>query len=55
MKKLLPLLLLVASPSYADITQKFVTSAQISIDMPFVTTQKLGTHTVLAGQISPLQ
>ena len=49
MKKLLPLLLLVASPSYADITQKFVTSAQISVDMPFVTTQKLGTTYSLSG------
>ena len=38
MKKLLPLLLLVASPSYADITQKFTTSAQISIDSPYVIT-----------------
>ena len=49
MKKLLPLLLLVASPSYADITQKFTTSAQISVDMPFVTTQKLGTTYSLSG------
>ncbi len=49
MKKLLPLLLLFASPSYADITQKFTTSAQISVDMPFVTTQKLGTTYSLSG------
>ena len=50
MKKLIPLLLLAFSPaSYADITQKFVTSAQISVDMPFVTTQKLGTTYSLSG------
>jgi len=49
MKKLIPLLLLFASPSYADITQKFTTSAQISVDMPFVTTQKLGTTYSLSG------
>jgi len=49
MKKLFLLLLLVASPSYADITQKFTTSAQISVDMPFVTTQKLGTTYSLSG------
>ena len=49
MKKLIPLLLLFASPSHADITQKFTTSAQISVDMPFVTTQKLGTTYSLSG------
>ena len=50
MKKLIPLLLLAFSPaSYGDIQQKFVTSAQISVDMPFVTTQKLGTTYSLSG------
>ena len=50
MKKLLALLLLF-SPSVAlgDIQQKFVTSAQISVDMPFVTTQKVGTTYSLSG------
>ena len=50
MKKLLTLLILF-SPSIAlgDIQQKFVTSAQISVDMPFVTTQKLGTTYSLSG------
>tara|TARA_B100001287_G_scaffold263480_1_gene254370 strand:- start:257 stop:772 length:516 start_codon:yes stop_codon:yes gene_type:complete len=49
MKKLFLLLLLAATPTYADITQKFTTSAQISVDMPFVTTQKLGTTYSLSG------
>ena len=50
MKKLILLLLLAFSPAaYCDITQKFVTSAQISVDMPFVTTQKLGTTYSLSG------
>ena len=50
MKKLFALLLLF-SPSVAlgDIQQKFVTSSQISVDMPFVTTQKLGTTYSLSG------
>ena len=38
MKKLLPLLLIFATPVYADIKQEFVTSAQISIDSPYVIT-----------------
>ena len=38
MKKLLPLLLLATTPVYADIKQEFVTSAQISIDSPYVIT-----------------
>ena len=38
MKKLLPLLLLASSPVFADIKQEFVTSAQISIDSPYVIT-----------------
>ena len=49
MKKLLPFLFLISTPAYADITQKFQTSAQISVDMPFVTTQKLGTTYSLSG------
>ena len=50
MKKLIPLLLFAFSPvAYCDIQQKFVTSAQISVDMPFVTTQKLGTTYSLSG------
>ena len=43
MKKLLPLLLLAATPVYADIKQEFVTSAQITVDMPYSVTNKLGT------------
>ena len=38
MKKLLPFLFLISAPAYADITQKFTTSAQISIDSPYVIT-----------------
>ena len=49
MKKLLPLLLLASSPVLADIQQEFVTSAQITVDMPFVTTQKVGTTYSLSG------
>ena len=43
MKKLLPLLLLASSPVLADIKQEFVTSAQITVDMPYVVTNKVGT------------
>ena len=38
MKKLLPFLFLFSAPVYADIKQEFVTSAQISIDSPYVIT-----------------
>ena len=40
MKKLFALLLFLPSAAFADIKQEFVTSAQITVDMPFVTTQK---------------
>jgi len=49
MKKLLSLLLLATTPAYADITQKFVTSAQISVDAPYSVTNKLGTTYSLSG------
>ena len=49
MKKLIPLLLLATTPAFADIKQEFVTSAQITVDMPFVTTQKVGTTYSLSG------
>ncbi len=49
MKKLLPLLMLVATPVYADIKQEFVTSAQITVDMPYSVTNKLGTTYSLSG------
>jgi len=50
MKKLIPILLLAFSPaSYADITQKFTTSAQITVDMPYSVTNKLGTTYSLSG------
>tara|TARA_Y100001937_G_C7012078_1_gene281433 strand:+ start:33 stop:557 length:525 start_codon:yes stop_codon:yes gene_type:complete len=49
-KKLLPFLFFVnGSPVIADIKQEFVTSAQITVDMPFVTTQKVGTTYSLSG------
>ena len=37
------------SAVFADIKQEFVTSAQITVDMPFVTTQKIGTTYSLRG------
>ena len=50
MKKLIPLLLLAFSPAaYCDITQKFTTSAQITVDMPYSVTNKLGTTYSLSG------
>ena len=49
MKKLLPLLLLATTPAFADIKQEFVTSAQISVDMPYVVTNKVGTTYSLSG------
>ena len=49
MKKVLPLLLLLPSAAFADITQKFVTSAQISVDAPYSVTNKLGTTYSLSG------
>ena len=51
MKKLLAVLLLLtpASPVLSDITQKFTTSAQITVDMPYSVTNKLGTTYSLSG------
>ena len=49
MKKLIPLLFLIASPTYADIKQEFVTSAQITVDMPYSVTNKLGTTYSISG------
>jgi len=56
MKKLLALLLLIAptSPVLSDITQKFTTSAQISVDMPYSVTNKLGTtYSISGNNITP--
>ncbi len=54
MKKLLPFLLLISAPAYADITQKFTTSAQISVDMPYSVTNKLGTtYSISGNNITP--
>ena len=49
MKKLLPFLFMLSAPVYADIKQEFVTSAQISVDMPYVVTNKVGTTYSLSG------
>ena len=49
MKKLIALLFLISAPAYADITQKFTTSAQITVDMPYSVTNKLGTTYSLTG------
>ena len=54
MKKLFLLLFLAATPTYADITQKFTTSAQISVDMPYSVTNKLGTtYSISGNNITP--
>ena len=55
MKKLIPLLLLAFSPAaYCDITQKFTTSAQITVDMPYSVTNKLGTtYSISGNNITP--
>jgi len=56
MKKLLALLLFLAptSPVLSDITQKFTTSAQISVDMPYSVTNKLGTtYSISGNNITP--
>ena len=54
MKKLLPFLFLLSAPAYADITQKFTTSAQISVDMPYSVTNKLGTtYSITGTNITP--
>jgi hypothetical protein len=56
MKKLLGLLLLLAptSPVLSDIQQKFVTSSQITVDMPYSVTNKLGTtYSISGNNITP--
>ena len=49
MKKLLTLLFLASTPAFADIKQEFVTSAQITVDMPYSVTNKIGTTYSLSG------
>ena len=49
MKRLLPFLFVLSAPAYADIKQEFVTSAQITVDMPYVVTNKVGTTYSLSG------
>ena len=54
MKKFLPLLLLLPTATFVDITQKFTTSAQISVDMPYSVTNKLGTtYSISGNNITP--
>jgi len=56
MKKLFAILLLLApcSPVLSDITQKFTTSAQITVDMPYSVTNKLGTtYSISGNNITP--
>jgi len=53
MKKLLPFLFLFSAPVYADIKQEFVTSAQISIDSPYVITNAApNTYTISGNNIT---
>ena len=50
MKKLLPFLFAVAaSPAYAEITTKYVTAAQISIDSPYVITNAAPSSYSISG------
>ena len=50
MKKLLPFLFAVAAtPTYAEITTKYVTSAQISIDSPYVITNAAPSSYSISG------
>ena len=49
MKKLIPLLLLAITPAYANIKQEFVTSAQISIDSPYVITNAAPSSYSISG------
>ncbi len=50
MKKLIALLFLLSpSAALADITQKFTTSAQITVDMPYSVTNRLGTTYSISG------
>ena len=49
MKKLFALLLFIPSAAFADIKQEFVTSAQVTVDMPYVVTNKVGTTYSLSG------
>ena len=51
MKKLLPFIfaLSAATPSYAEITAKYVTSAQISIDSPYVITNAAPSSYSISG------
>ena len=55
MKKLIALLFLFSpSVALADITQKFTTSAQITVDMPYSVTNKLGTtYSITGTNITP--
>ena len=50
MKKLLPFIFAVAaSPTYANVTAKYVTSAQISIDSPYVITNAAPSSYSISG------
>ena len=49
MKKLLAIFCLLPTAAFADIKQEFVTSAQITVDMPYVVTNKVGTTYSLSG------
>ena len=54
MKKLLPFLFLMSAPAYADIKQEFVTSAQISIDSPYVITNAApSSYSISGNNITP--
>ena len=55
MKKLLPLvMILVATPAYADMTTRMSSSVQLTVDSPSVTTNRLGSsYSVSGNNITP--
>ncbi len=50
MKKLLPLLLLLSAPAYADITSKFTTSVSVKVDAAMTQATRMGASYSAQGQ-----
>ena len=50
MKKLLPLLLLLSAPAYADITSKFTTSVSVKVDAAMTQASRIGASYSAQGQ-----
>ena len=49
MKKLLPLLLLLSAPAYADITSKFTTSISVKVDAAMSQATRIGASYSASG------